>query len=534
MKNGERIYSYEFIDNLRKADRKKSDPLKIFAQAGAQESMLMQEADIIICGGSRGGSKSFSLLMEALKDIKNQHFNALLLRNEKDDLLDLVNTSYMLYGQFGQYNKSINDMTWNFKNGGKLKFSYYADSFEDFKKRFQGKQYSFIGIDEITHSEYQKFKYLITCNRNAHGIKNRFWGTCNPDPDSWVRKFIDWWIGEDGYIIPERNGKIRYCFMDGDTPDSIYWGDSPEEVYEQCKDIIDPLWNDSYEALGFNKVTMYVKSVVFIRAGLEENIKLIASDPNYAANLAQQDDEQRMRDLQGNWNFKNTGDDMIKMSDMEKMFENSFQLDDGKLRASCDVAFTGGDSLVLWLWQGWHIKDLFVCRNDPRVVVSLVNEKLAEWGVREEDFTYDLNGVGQTFTGFFKHSVPFNNMAAPLPTGSADKDSIKHMYANLKSQCAYLFAKKIKNGEISIEPSLLRLKFSGDGFEKTPLKDILQKERKCVRQDEESSDRGFKLIAKKIMKKYVGHSPDYFESLIFRMIFDIYKKHKKPKGLWMI
>ena len=470
-------------------------------------------------------SKSFSLLMESLKDIKSPYYSATILRNEKDDLLDLINTSYQLYTQFGTYNKSVNDMTWNFEKGGKLKFSYYADSFEDFKKRFQGKQYSFIGIDEITHSTYEKFKYLITCNRNAYGIRNRFYGTCNPDPDSWVRKFIDWWIGEDGLPIDSRDGVIRYCFMDGDTPDGIFWGDTPEEVYEQCRQIIEPLWRDEYEVLGFNKITMFVKSVTFIKGKLEENIALIASDPNYVANLAQQDEEQRSRDLEGNWNFKTTGDDMIKMGDMERFYTNPQQIGDGKRYVTCDVAFDGGDSLVMWLWRGWHVEDIFVCRLDSKGSVEAVQAKLNEWGVLEENFCYDLNGVGQTFKGYFKRAVPFNNRE------SVD-DKLKNVYDTIKSQSAYLFAKKILNGEVSISSRLLDLKFSGKGFEKVPLRQILMKERKCIRADENSSDKGFCIIKKAEMKKIVGHSPDYFESLFMRMIFDIKRtKHCRPKGM---
>lgn len=165
--SGFHVYSNEYIQKLRDLDRDKNNPLRIIAQKGCQEKFLATTADITIFGGNRGPGKTFSLLMEGLKDIKNQYFNATLLRNEKDDLLDMINTSYLLYAPFGQYNKSINDMTWNFNNGGKLKFSYYSDSFEDFKKRFQGKQFSYIGIDEITHIAYNKFKYLITCNRNA-------------------------------------------------------------------------------------------------------------------------------------------------------------------------------------------------------------------------------------------------------------------------------------------------------------------------------------------------------------------------------
>lgn len=513
-----RIVGYEYVGEMDCCCIRVSNP----------DSLFLVE-DFIVT------HNTYSLLLEALPDVNNKHFNAILLRNEKEDLADVVKTAYNIYSQYGTYNKSINDMTWNFNSGGTLKFSYYADSFEDFKTRFRGKQYSYIGIDEVTQISYEKFKFLLTDNRNAYGIRNRFWGTCNPDPDSWVRFFIDWWIGEDGLPIEERDGKIRYCFMEGDTPNSIYWGDTPEEVYEQCKDIIDPLWRPEYESLGFDKVRMFVKSVVFVRAKLEDNVKLIASDPNYVANLANQDEEQRTRDLEGNWNFKSSGDDMLKMEDMEKFYANSIQTGDNpKLYATCDIAFTGGDSLVMWLWEGWHIKDLFVCRNDARMALSMVKEKLTEWGVQEKNFVFDLNGIGQSFKGFFPDAMGFNNMESPIATSSNEKNSIKFMYGNLKSQCAYLFVKKIKNLEVSINNSLLDLKFSGDGFEKVPLRNILQKERKAIRANEDASDKGFTIINKKTMKKYVGHSPDYFESLIFRMAFELKHRHNKPKNIWMV
>lgn len=474
-------------------------------------------------------SKSFSLLMEALKDIRNSRFNAILLRNERDDLIDLVNTSFQLYDSFGSYNRSMNDMTWNFYNGGKLKFSYYAGSYEDFETRFRGRQYSYIGIDEITQIAYRKFKFLVTCNRNAYGIRNRFYGTCNPDPDSWVRKFIDWWIDEDGLPIPGRDGVIRYCFMDGDTPDEIYWGATPEEVYEQCKDIIEPLWKDEYEELGFNKITMFVKSATFIKGKLEENIALISSDPNYVANLAQQDEEQRSRDLEGNWNFKRTGDDMIKMEDMEVFYNNSAQTLNGVRYVSADIAFEGGDFCVMWLWEGLHIKDLYVMRENSANTEDIFKAKLIEWGVREENLVYDYWGVGQALSGHFKRAVKFTGTERP-------KEPFDKSYKNVKSQCAEMLAHFIQDGKISIEPRLLDLRFSGKKgkYNNTPLRQILMKERKCIRHKENSTIGGFELINKEGMIKAVGYSPDFFESLIYRMIFDVKTQHKKPKGLWML
>lgn len=480
-------------------------------------------------------SKSFSSLMEVLKDIKNPDFHATILRNEKDDLQSLVTDSYKLFSQFGTYNKSQNDMTWNFDNGGWLKFSYYAGAYQDFKTRFQGRQYAYVCIDEGTQCPYKKFKYLLTNNRNAAHIRNRFWITCNPDPESWVRKFIDWWVDDNGYIIPERDGVIRYCFMDGDTPDSIYWGNTREEVYEQCKGIIDSLWKDSYEELGYTKLEMFIKSATFIRADVSENIKLISTDASYIANLAQQDEEQRMRDLEANWNWKAAGDDMIKMEDLDEIYDNSEQIGDGKRRASADIAFTGGDNFVMWLWEGWHCKDLVVLRMDPKTLVSVVEAKLREWGVEECNFTYDMQGIGQYFKGFFKDAVPFNNQAAPIAQIHQEEGGIKYLYKDLKSQCAFLFYKMIKEKQISIDSSLLERKYSGNGFDKVPLRQILQKERKMLRRDENSDDRGFKLLPKKTAKKYVGHSPDFFESWFYVMIFSLTKKkNKKVKGLWML
>ena len=534
-KSGDIVLSYEYIEHLRKLDREKSDPLKIMPQKGCQEKFVASNADITIIGGNRGGGKSYAMLLEALPDINNKFFVSVIFRKEKKDFDNLEKESSHLYAQFGKYNRSQSDMTWNFNKGGSLTFSHFSDTVFDFKERFRGKQYSYIAIDELPQMEFKKFKFLTTCNRNAARIRNRIVGTCNPDPDSWVRKFIDWWIGEDGLPVDERDGIVRYCFMDGDTPDSIYWGDTPEEVYLQCKQTIDKNWKPEFEALGFNKITMFVKSVTFIRGKLEENVKLIASDPNYVAGLVQQDEEQRSRDLEGNWNFKNAGDDMIKMRDMERFFAAPYNYADMRNRATCDIAFTGGDSLVLWHWIGWHIDDIFVCRKDSKTAIEMVRNKLAEWGVMEEDFAYDLNGLGQAFRGFFKRAVPFNNLEAPIATEHYEKDGIKAMYANVKSQCAYLFAVKLMAGEISINENLLGLTFSGDGFEKTPLRQILMKERKCIRRAEDSADKGFTLIQKKFMKKYVGHSPDYFESLIMRYIFELKRKtHKKPKGLCWI
>ena len=519
------IISLDLINKYREEDRKNKNSLRIIAQAGGQENMLSCNADIIIGGGSRGGSKSFSLLLETLKDVNNPRFQSILFRSDINALANLVEESQNLYDDFGIYNRAKNDMTWNFHTGGYLKLAYHEGAYDEFKKRFQGHQYAYIGIDEVTHIAYEKFKYLVTCNRNAHGIRNRIWGTCNPDPDSWVAEFIDWWIGEDGLPIEERNGKLRYCFMDGDDVSQIIWGNTREEVFAQCKDTIMKYWREEYKQFG-RPEDIFIKSVSFVEARLADNFQLMRSDPTYLANLAGQGDEQRARDLEGNWKFRSTGDDMIKMQHLLNFYENAHQEGDRVRRASCDVALEGGDRLVMWLWIGNHIQDVFTCRMDSKKTVEVVRAKLREWQVMEENFTYDLNGVGQLLKGFFPKAIPFNNAAAP------DAD-FKYIYANLKSQAAYLFVDNIVNGTYSINPLLLELRYSGKRYEDKRLRDILMMERKAIRKTEKDNERGFKLIGKSEMISLVGHSPDFVESLLMREIFNIKKTktYRRPKRL---
>ena len=315
---------------------------------------------------------------------------------------------------------------------------------------------------------------------------------------------------------------------DAEDPSSISWGDTREEVYEKNKTLIDELYRP-YENLnlGMTKQEMFIKSVTFIEGRLEENIQLLRSDPTYVANLANQTTEEIERDLRGNWRFKTVGNDLINFKQMEDFFSTEMKVGDGHRRCSCDVAFDGGDNMVMWLWIGNHLQDVFTCSKNSKLALQIVNNKLEEWGVLEEDFTYDLSGLGQSFKGFFPNAVPFNNRE------SVD-DKYKGQYDNIKSQCAYIFYHALNNGDISINPILLDMKFSGNGFNNMPLREILMNERKAIKKDINISDKGFCIIKKIIMKQLVGHSPDFIEAMLMRFIFTIKHKHKHIKGLgWL-
>lgn len=536
--SGHKILTNEYIQHLRSLNRPEKHKIP---QQGGQELAASSTADITFFGGERGGGKSFLEIFAPIKDINNSSFVGYVLRKEKDDFSALIEISHDLYSPFGEYKRSQQTMQWDFNAGGYLKFSYYkAASYEEFKERFQGREIPYFGIDEGTQMNYKYFKYLLTCNRNSKNIRNRIIVTCNPDPESWVAEFIDWWIGDDGLPIEERNGKIRYCFMDGETVDGIYWGDTREEVYEQCSHIIDRYWREEYSEFG-RKEDMFIKSVTFIRGRVYENKVLMKSDPAYLANLVNQDDEQRARDLDGNWKYKEVGTDLISNTDMDAFFENTPQ-DNGVGYVTCDPALQGGDNAVFWYWKGYHLADMMVAKVDSKTLVEKAKSFLALHQVTEDRFAYDVNGLGQLFKGYFPMAVAFNN-------GEVPSNGDRTIYENLKSEYAYKLVQLFKQKALSIDPMLLERRFEvgkerRKSVEDAPskkksmsLREILKKEKKALRKSDKNTDKNWALIKKEEMIKMLKWSPDFIESMLTRMALEKEKavvKAVQVKGLWRL
>lgn len=469
------------------------------------------------------------MLMEGIYDISNKHYNSVLFRKNKDDFKNIEKESGRWFANLGKYNKSKDDMTWNFKSGATMSFDHFDMTLKEFEDKYRGQQIPYIGIDELPQIPFEFIKILMGSNRNTIGVRSRILGTCNPDPLSWLRKFVDWWIADrdtiypdgqkhperHGLPIPWRNGVVRYFFITGDTVDNIVWGNTPEEVYEQAKEEIDAAWDPTLEEFGYQKMTFAVKSAVFIKASMLENKALMMNDKEYVASILNKSPEERAKEWDGNWDAIAIGNDLIQPAHMENCFNNAAMYGDKIRRASCDIAGDGGDACVTFFKIGDHIQDVYVCRVDPYNTVPLIKAKLREWGVLEQNFVYDLQGMGQVLKGAFPNAVPFNNQEAV-----ARED--KNLYDCMKSQCAYKFAQRTQQGGWSIEPSLLRLKFK-EGKSTNELQFILQHERKAIRQDMSKQDKGWCLIPKDMMKKraVVGFSPNFIETLLMFEIFDV-------------
>ena len=179
---------------------------------------------------------------------------------------------------------------WKFPSGAKVSFRQISRDEDVYD--WQGTEIPCIEFDELTHFSEFQFFYMLSRNRSMCGIAPYVRATCNPDADSWVAKFISWWIDQDtGYAMPERSGQIRYM---GRINEEIVWGDSPEEVIEKATE-------SDYDV----ELTMDdIKSVSFVASNIYDNEILLKTNPQYLSNLKAQSIVERERLLYGNWKIK--------------------------------------------------------------------------------------------------------------------------------------------------------------------------------------------------------------------------------------
>lgn len=167
---------------------------------------------------------------------------------------------------------NYSDLTWKVPGGMTVGFSHLEH--EKNVLDWQGAQIPLICFDELTHFTEKMFFYMLSRNRSTCGVRPYVRATTNPEKNSWVRKFIDWWIDpKTGFPIKERAGVIRWFTREnGET-----------------------IWSD-------HQVNNFYKSFTFIPSKLSDNKILMEADPGYEANLnaLAKADREKLRD--GNWN----------------------------------------------------------------------------------------------------------------------------------------------------------------------------------------------------------------------------------------
>jgi terminase large subunit-like protein len=228
-----------------------------------QDQFHRSKAKYRLFGGAAGPGKTTALLWEAIyraHDVPGS--NSLLLRRTYPEL----ESSLLAYFRrdvprelYRSYNESKHLVTWI--NGSTTRFGYCRS--ENDVYQYQGAEFLFIGLDELTHFTLKQWQFLSSRNR----CPIRF------------------------YPGGENQGKRVIAGMAGAT--------NPGNIGHAW---VKALWVDHIPPPGFERPELYnQRDYDFIRARLDDN-PIYANDAEYRRTLEALPEHLRRAFLEGDWN----------------------------------------------------------------------------------------------------------------------------------------------------------------------------------------------------------------------------------------
>lgn len=294
--------------------------------------LLMSFIKEILYGGAAGGGKSVAQLAAALQYVDIPGYSAILFRKTYADLalpgalIDMSKQWLMPFVETKEVKWLEKDKQYIFPAGATLNFGYLESANDCY--RYQGAEFQYIGMDEVTHIYPGNYTYLFSRLRRSKAMSDvplRFRATANPGGD----------YGE-------------YYF---------------QRFFIEGKD----------------------KGRIFIPAGLNDNPHLDAE--SYIESLNELDPIERERLLNGNWEIKGSGD-MFDSTWFCVVSESSIPIEARRVRfwdlASTDPAkrkgknkkdpdWTVGFKLAYYQGMYW-IEDIVRVQKMPHDVEKVVKE----------------------------------------------------------------------------------------------------------------------------------------------------------------
>ena len=467
---------------------------------------------------------SFALLLEVARLSTVENAAAVIFRRSYTELRmggGMWDTAKDLYQGVAKANNTKLELV--FSNNAKVKFSHML--MESDKLTHKGSQYAFIGFDEIQDFSWGQFRYMLSRNRTMTRIRPYIRCTCNPEAGIWLREFIDWWIGAEGFPMEERDGVLRYMYMKGNKVRDIIWGDTKQEVIDQLDGQLEAM------SLQFDvNPEDLIKSVTFIAGSLDDNRKLLENNPDYLANLASQDEVDQAKYLYGNWN--EFSDDSQKLfSKLDNIFQQSTSIDpQGLWSISVDPARQGKDLAVIILWKGFEIVSMSIftkCTTED--IYNAVENYREVFSVPRHKVIVDSDGVGGGVVDRGRY-LGLNNGGRALESNNETAN-----FTNLKSQLYYLAARVINNHETTgFRINTDQIYVDGAKTKKVNgdlVSDIILEELTSFTRDYTLGKK--RINSKDEIKKKIGHSPDFSDCIVYNFYLYLNRRifglHNKPK-----
>lgn len=461
--------------------------------------------------------KTFAAVLSVAEPSLDGRFRGLFLRNNLGDAKaagGILDTFKEVYGDAVEVVESGEPRV-TFQSGAKIDVTHVADQSRDkVLQRFKGRQYDFIYFDEGTGFTWECVTAIYSRNRGTAAWTGRVRMTTNPERNHWLRTFLDWYIGADGFIREDREGVVRYFYINGETVDDVVWGDTKEECYQKCKIQIDRVLAKVNGKTGKATYKDIIKSFTFYLGRMSENKASIGNNSGYVGSVALTGGRNAQQLLEGNWNVS-VDEDLgapIPSAVANQVFLTDPQTNGDKW-VTCDLADTGTDNFLALAWDGFHIIDkLILGRTTPRQNAERLEMFAASHGISNSHIIYDAVR-GTYINDYIPEAIPFVSYRAPM-------GMYGRMAYNLKAECYLRLIEVLKRENLSMADEVSQSIYEHQNLKSAiTIQNEFMEECSVVRfKDMQSGKKA--LISKKEMNAKLGkaRSMDLLDPIAMRML----------------
>lgn len=235
----------------------------------------------------------------------------------------------------------------------------------------------------------------------------------------------------------------------------------------------------------------------FVPALIDDNPSIPAA---YKENLERMADGDPMKErlLYGNWDYDNDPAALMDTNAIADLWGNT-AVPDGPPAVTADVARYGSDMTVIMAWRGLRVVGIeaFQGKGVPEVAAA-VDAMARTMGCGRHRVVVDDDGIGGGVVDLLPGCVGFKGGSKPRH---------EENYANLKSQCSYVLAERVKARAIHVAVE--------DYAEQ------LRDELAWVKRHKMDMDGKLMVLPKDKVKEGLGRSPDFSDAMMMRMVLEL-------------
>ncbi|MEX0651887.1 MAG: phage terminase large subunit [Candidatus Paceibacterota bacterium] len=220
------------------------------------------------------------------------------------------------------------------------------------------------------------------------------------------------------------------------------------------------------------------------------------------------DPSTKQRLMFGNWEYDDDENALMTYERLLDAFSNIIP-DEDKYYITVDVARKGKDKTVIMAWRGFKAIDITVIdQSDLNEVEDKINSMREKYKVPMSQVIADEDGLGGGVVDHLR-CKGFVANSSPIKT----QKRYKVNYKNLRAQCYHWLSDKVNDNELNLS-----------GIKK--YMDKIIEELEQIKQKDKDKDGPFKIVAKDEIKEAIGRSPDFADTLMMRMWFELKPKAK--------